>query len=180
MILIYMLACRSVGGSEGFVIADAVLLHLAHSQVTEFQGDYSEYYKEHSGSNVLFAWGGGKCSDKWYAQASPEDEGWEANPDAANTPEEQCARYAEAGIQYDAYHPGYVKQLSLRIDDYPYEDVISSVSLLECDNNGETEVDVGALTSAAVELHGDKGHITAKAGSKLVVDLTLPLCLVDY
>ena len=195
MILIYMLACRSVGGSEGFVIQDAMLFHLRGSEGVEVSGDYE---KDHSGVNVLLAWGGGDCPYYNSDSGRPDGEGWEKSPDEHYTDEERCASYSslspDSGTTMGA--GVYRNTLNVYIEDGTGMDAAGNpgwngsttmeAKVTECVRPTEADVqydyDLVALEldSADLKIHGDKGHITAKAGSKLVVDLTLPLCLVDY
>ena len=180
MILIYMLACRSIGGSEGFVIADAMLLHIEGSESLEVEGNYQ---KAHSGTTWLWATGGGKCP--YYEDQLPDGEGWEKSPDMQYTDEERCVLFGSF-FGNDVFSDVWRKSISINISDGISVEKIAKAQVTECVRSAEADMGYDHdtvqldLDSADLEIHGDQGHITAKAGSKLVVDLTLPLCLVDY
>ena len=160
MIFIYMLACRSVGGSEGFVIHDAVLMHVSFSD-------------EHSDRTVLFAWGGGACSQY----------GDDSTTDAHYSNEEMCERAQRWPIYLygstSVYTPdgrAYKNNMTMYMSD-DGEDMKAEIT--EClkpsgYNTMELELD-----SANLEINGDRGHFTANAGSVLSVDINLPLCLSE-
>jgi hypothetical protein len=181
MILIYMLACRSVGGSEGFVIADAILFHVRDSEYVEVEGSFE---KEHSGNSYLWATGGGKCPF-FPKEERPDGEGWEKSTDEKYTDEERCAWFS-SGVGGKIYSGMWRQNMNLTIRDGMYAAEEMTAEVTECVQTTRADilydwetVDI-ELDSADLKIHGDMGHITAKAGSKLVVDLTLPLCLVDY
>jgi hypothetical protein len=196
MVLIYMLACRSVGGSEGFVLADAMLFHARDSESVEVSGDYE---KEHSGLNVLLAWGGGRCPYSNVDDGAPDGEGWKKSPDEVYTDEERCEMYSLLRPNAGTYIGGsmYRNSLNVYIEDgtgydaggnpgWNSSETTMGATVLECVRPTEAGVEYDydieelELDSANVKIHGDMGHITAKSGSKLVVNLTLPLCLFDY
>ena len=182
MLLIYMLACRSVGGSEGFVIADAMLFHVKDSEYVEVVGSYE---KQRSGKTWLWAAGGGKCP-YFPKEERPEGEGWEKSSDEKLTDEERCALLGPYWYGGEVVSEVWSKDVNISIsDDMFTAEKVTTASVTECVEPEEegfrsTETVELDLDSADLKIHGDKGHITAKAGSKLVVDLTLPLCLVDY
>lgn len=180
MILIYMLACRSVGGSEGFIIHDAMLLHVEGSEGVEVSGAYE---KEHSGITVLMAWGGGKCPNYVSEDQPPEGEGWKKSQSSPATDEERCESYGDL-----VFGGGGVVSITHRnsLSVYIYDiagnpEKTMSAETTECTADSPQGYDTVQLEldSADLKIHGDLGHITAKAGSELVVDLTFPVCFVE-
>jgi len=182
MILIYMLACRSVGGSEGFIIHDAMLLHVEDSESVEVSGAYE---KEHSGMTALVAWGVGKCLSSADEDQPPEGEGWKKSQGVALTDEERCEILGDLVFAFSnggTWGPDtYRNSLSVFIYDIAGNpEKTMSAEVTECTADSPQGYDTVQLEldSADLKIHGDLGHITAKAGSELVVDLTLPVCFV--
>jgi hypothetical protein len=185
MILIYMLACRSVGGSEGFIIHDAMLLHVEDSESVEVSGAYE---KEHSGMTVLLAWGGGKCPNYAIEDQPPEGEGWKKSQGTPSTDKERdearCESLGDLVFSYGGTLASELYRNSLSVYIYDIagnpEKTMSAVTT-ECTADSPQGYDTVQLEldSADLKIHGDLGHITAKAGSELVVDLTLPVCFVE-
>ena len=186
MTLILLISCRSIGGSEGFVISDAMLLHIAGSESLEVEGSYQ---KEHSGTTWLWAAGGGKCP--YYADEDqlPEGDGWEKSPDVQYTDEERCAAWAPiwsgSGSVSEAHSDTWRKNININISDLISYEKTARAQVTECvvsvedDRGYDYDTVELELDSADLRINGDHGHITAKAGSKLMIDLTLPLCLVE-
>jgi hypothetical protein len=181
MILIYMLACRSIGGSEGFVISDAILFHIEGSESVEVEGSYQ---KAHSGTTWLWATGGGECPYNTYEDQLPEGDGWEKSPDVQNTEEERCAAWISF-FGGELYSEVWRKNINISISDLNSYEKVSRAQVTECVVSAEADMgyDLDSveieLDTADLKINGDQGHITAKAGSKLMVDLILPLCLIE-
>lgn len=176
-----MLACRSVGGSEGFIIHDAMLLHVEGSEGVEVSGAYE---KEHSGMSALIAWGGGKCPYYVSEDQPPEGEGWKKSQSKPITDEEWCEILGDLGFMSATGISSPWHRSSLRV--YIYDiagnpEKTMSAETTECTADSPQGYDTVQLEldSADLKIHGDLGHITAKAGSELVVDLTLPVCFVE-
>ena len=165
MIILLALGCISVGGSDGFAIANAVLIHAASSPVVQSRN-----------RTVLFAWGGGEPE---YIQPSDVNVAEEQH----FTDAEMCVRLTEEwaanGYGSDAVYTAegsmYTNNMTLYFSNNGHA---GTAEVSECTD--VCTVDMLELDAAALNIHGDRGHITAKSGSKLIVDLTLPLCLVDY
>jgi len=184
MTLILLISCRSIGGSEGFVISDAMLFHAKGSESVEVQGSYQ---KAHSGSTWLWAAGGGECPYYTYEDQLPEGDGWEKSPDVQTTDEERCAAWTSIWntVGGELHSEAWRKNINISISDLNSYEKVSRAQVTECVVSAENDMgyDLDSveieLDTADLKINGNHGHITAKAGSKLLVDLTLPLCLIE-
>jgi hypothetical protein len=195
MILMYMMACRSVGGSEGFAVDSIRLYHLKGS---EGEQEYGSYRREYTGMWAMMVMGGANCDiPPW--DTPPEGEGWEKKPTSELSPAEECAAMQSYGgwdlFGSTSWSPGpsSADALTIYINDWLLvtESIEGTAELRRCgppDPNAAWGEDASysissvlsePLTEVAVEINGSNAHVSGAVDSRLSFNWTLPICELE-
>jgi hypothetical protein len=187
MLVLLLSACRSVGGSEGFLVSDSILLHQAGSESTEVAGNYERTY---SGRWSILAWGGGDCPGYTPPQP-PEGEGWEEREQETGDSPSLCESLQASGMGVyvsSTGGPGYRYGLSVYLDDTAQAASSSYAILTEC-GPPVTESDLSfgysitekvseEIDEFSIEVEGEQAEVTFAVGSKLSASWTMPVCSI--
>lgn len=186
--LLLLLACRSVSGSEGFVVQDAVLTHEAGSESTEVDGNYERTF---TGRWSLLAWGGGDCPG-YVPPEPPDGEGWEEQDEESGDLPSLCESIQESGREVYVSATGGPSSrfgLSVYLEDTPQVQSGSWAYLTECGPpETESEMSVGysltekvsdAVEEFAISVEGGTAEVRFAVGAKLSANWRMPVCEIN-
>lgn len=188
--LLSFVACQSVGGSEGFAIQEAILLHQSGTEVVQEAAGYERRFE---GTWMLLAWGGGRCSEA-LAPQEPEGDGWEVSD---GTDGQTLCEIMRSSLESIDSGPIFIngnqrhrRGMTLYISDLPEESNAARgyLQVADCaaptpDDPDDMAVGYGTEVVLAAEItdyniapKGDQARIEASYLDKIKVDITLPVC----
>ena len=194
ILLLLSIACKSVGGTEGFAVQDLVLAHRSGSELVETQLGFERFS---TGQWILLAWGGGTCGE-YVEPPAPEGEGWDETDEDASDDASHDFCDTLKSIGADAAFGGYAapsrrssRALTVNLSDY-YEETgarAGDVTVYECrspDLSVEWEVQLGVgeelvlqeqLDDFSIKVIDEKhAHVKASLDSRVYVDWTVKYC----
>jgi hypothetical protein len=116
-------ACRSAGGSEGFLVESVYLIHKEGTETTEVSGNFERHF---AGQWSLHAWSAAPCTEAEDPQ-SPEGAGWEEVDPAPGEQDLDLCEVAAmiaaetGGASFASPSKSHRKALTLEMYDYSPE-----------------------------------------------------------